>query len=77
MMKTYRVALVNVGERLPSNTDLIFLSNKLNSLQKTFLFEVVTSIPAEVFGEPDLGGQWYYFRRLFQNSAEPSRLLFL
>lgn len=64
-MKTYTVALTNVGERLPADADLGFLSKKLNSLQKTFSFEVVASIPAEVFGKPDLGGQWYYFKRLF------------
>lgn len=64
-MKTYSVALTNVGERLPSDVDLGFLSKKLNSLQRTFFFEVVASIPAEVFGKPDLGGQWYFFKRLF------------
>lgn len=64
-MKTYSVALTNVGERLPANVDLGFLANKLNTLQKTFSFEVVASIPAELFGAPDLGGQWYYFNRLF------------
>lgn len=65
-MKTYRVALVNFGERLPSDFSLGYLSKKLNSLQNTFTFEVVRSIPVEVFGKPDFGGQWYYFKRLFE-----------
>jgi hypothetical protein len=64
-MKKYSVALVNVGERLPLNADLVFLANKLNSMQETFSFEVVASIPSEVLEKPDLGGQWYYFKRLF------------
>ena len=64
-MKMYSVALTNAGERLPLDVDLKVLSKKLNSLQKTFSFEVVASIPAEVFGKPDLGGQWYFFKRLF------------
>ena len=64
-MKTYSVALANMGERLPPDVDLRKLSKKLNSLQKTFSFEVVASIPAEVFGKPDLGSQWYFFKRLF------------
>ncbi len=61
-----RVAIVDIGERLPFDCDLSFLSQKLNSLQNTFTFEIVNAIPAELLGEPDLGGQWYYFKRLFE-----------
>lgn len=65
-MKTFTVALINAGERLPPDVDLKVLSKKLNSLQKTFSFQVAAAIPAEVFGKPDLGGQWYFFKRLFR-----------
>lgn len=64
-MKPYTVALTNAGERLPADFDLGFLAKKLNALQKTFLFAVVDAIPSERFGKPDLGGQWYFFKRLF------------
>jgi hypothetical protein len=64
-MKTYRVGLVNFGERLPRDFSLDTLSKKLNSLQTSFTFEVVKPIPVEVLSGPDLGGQWYYFERLF------------
>lgn len=64
-MKTYRVGLANFGERLPHDFSLDTLSKKLNSLQASFTFEVIKPMPVEVLGGPDLGGQWYYFGRLF------------
>jgi hypothetical protein len=65
-MKTYRVALVDVGERLPPGFCIDVLLRKLNALQKSFSFEMVRPIPAEVLQNPDLGGQWYYFRKIFE-----------
>lgn len=66
MIKAYRVALINVGERLPVCVDAILLSKKLNSIQSAFSFEVVLPIPAEVLEGPDVRGQWYYFDRIFE-----------
>lgn len=69
-MELYKVALMDVGEM--ASVDLNTLSWKLNALQRSFQFSTVSPIPSEALGDPDVQGQWYNIRRLFDHiNAHP------
>lgn len=59
-----KVAIVDLGEHLP--LDLHLLSEKLNSLQSSFSFEVVQPINAISIGEPDIEFEWHELEKLFK-----------
>jgi len=61
MKQPRSVALVDLGENL--SIDLTKLGNKLNSLQNTWRFQVVSARPQ--LGDPDVDAIWFYIDRLF------------
>jgi len=62
-----RVALLDLGERLQVSLDL--LARKLNSLQSSFVFTIVTPITLAKIGNPNIleddRNAWYEFDQLF------------
>ncbi len=56
-MKAKTVALADVGEMLTIN--LSRLAHRLNSLQRSFQFDVVDPMPSASIGAPDVRDQWY------------------
>ena len=63
--QTKSVALVDLGENL--SIKLVKLARKLNSLQKSWRFQVVPGRP--YLGDPDVESVWYYVDRLFSELA--------
>lgn len=58
-----KVAIFDLGEK--ANLNLDYLSKKLNSLQKYFLFYVEDSITNQALGEPDIDDVIYSHHKLF------------
>lgn len=56
------VALVDVGENLPVR--LNSLADSLNQMQSAYFFTVITPIPCDVLGQPNLHFQWYFIEKL-------------
>lgn len=70
-MPTIKIALVALGERLPLN--LFRMATKLNSLQKSFSFEIIGAITDARLGDPDIDGDWYNVKTLFEVLREHRR----